>query len=554
MRSLRLQKLFGQISAPSQLSRKRTKPQWRPQVETMEGRMLLAASTLSLSGAGTLTYNEGGTAALTISAVNVGVGFHPNLAYQFAEASSTITPTYPAVSVNSRVADVDEIINPNPGIQSIVVNLLSVPNNTVTVDLGASVPLTINGGGRGSHLIVNDQGGGTEYDVSNNMIIANNGAVTINYDTMSTTSTAKGALSTVMVNANSYASFYVSSTAAATPITLNGLGASFVIGENSSNDSSPSTLDGIKSLLTLNGNGDGTVYFDDSGSTDATNTYSVGSNRLDRDDYGTPNPPAVIYYNGMASAEVNGGMVGDVFYVRNIETPITLVGGVGSAAVGVSTTFGMFDASGSNPLHPLTLVGQSGHDWLNYNSYVGPGSNLVTVNLANGTATGTTSISGINNVLGSRGPGRNYLTGGQGNNVLVGGSTGENILVAGKGNDVLIGGGGPNTSNQLSARGDFDLMIPGYTIYDYNLYQLDAIGNMWGAVTATTFSQTIKDFTSSIVTPGYYPLNTSTVFSNTGYDTTFVGDGTGAYGQGDLVFDLLKSNVTGVHPTHYWRI
>jgi hypothetical protein len=267
MRSLRLQKLFGQISAPSQLSRKRTKPQWRPQVETMEGRMLLAASTLSLSGAGTLTYNEGGTAALTISAVNVGVGFHPNLnrspqigksarlrisakrrdfgargtfpvvgtylAYQFAEASSTITPTYPAVSVNSRVADVDEIINPNPGIQSIVVNLLSVPNNTVTVDLGASVPLTINGGGRGSHLIVNDQGGGTEYDVSNNMIIANNGAVTINYDTMSTTSTAKGALSTVMVNANSYASFYVSSTAAATPITLNGLGASFVIGENS---------------------------------------------------------------------------------------------------------------------------------------------------------------------------------------------------------------------------------------------------------------------------------------------------------------------------------
>ncbi len=43
MRSPRLQNLFGQLSAPSQRFRKRTKPQSRPQAETMEGRTLLSA-------------------------------------------------------------------------------------------------------------------------------------------------------------------------------------------------------------------------------------------------------------------------------------------------------------------------------------------------------------------------------------------------------------------------------------------------------------------------------------------------------------------------------
>jgi len=47
MRSLRLHNLFGQLSDRSERSRRRTKLQRRPQVEAMEGRMLL--STLSLN-------------------------------------------------------------------------------------------------------------------------------------------------------------------------------------------------------------------------------------------------------------------------------------------------------------------------------------------------------------------------------------------------------------------------------------------------------------------------------------------------------------------------
>ena len=83
-----------------------------------------------------------------------------------------------------------------------------------------------------------------------------------------------------------------------------------------------------------------------------------------------------------------------------------------------------------------------GTDTLNYSAT--SAANAVTVNLATGTASGFTSIAGIENVTG--GAGNDTLTGNGLANVLVGGA-GNDTLNGGAGNDTLNGDGAPTRSS-----------------------------------------------------------------------------------------------------------
>jgi len=77
----------------------------------------------------------------------------------------------------------------------------------------------------------------------------------------------------------------------------------------------------------------------------------------------------------------------------------------------------------------------------------------VTVNLSAGTASGFTSIAGIENATG--GAGNDTLTGDTGANVLTGGA-GNDTLAGGLGNDTLAGGVGNDTA---SYAGEIDAMF-----------------------------------------------------------------------------------------------
>ena len=75
----------------------------------------------------------------------------------------------------------------------------------------------------------------------------------------------------------------------------------------------------------------------------------------------------------------------------------------------------------------VTVNGAGGVDTLDYTST----TSAVTVNLGTPSATGFTSVAGIENV-----------TGGSGNDSLTG-DAGVNVLTGGAGNDTLDGGAGP---------------------------------------------------------------------------------------------------------------
>jgi Ca2+-binding RTX toxin-like protein len=76
-------------------------------------------------------------------------------------------------------------------------------------------------------------------------------------------------------------------------------------------------------------------------------------------------------------------------------------------------------------------------DWLRYNTALG-----ISVDLASGTASGFTSIAGVENIIG--GTGADTLTGDGGSN-KVNGNDGADIIAGGAGNDNLTGGNGNDT-------------------------------------------------------------------------------------------------------------
>ncbi len=90
--------------------------------------------------------------------------------------------------------------------------------------------------------------------------------------------------------------------------------------------------------------------------------------------------------------------------------------------------------------------GVGGTNTLNYSAY----TTAVTVNLAAGTATGTTGISNIQNITG--GSGNDTLTGNSGNNVIIAGS-GNDTITGGGGSDTLVGGSGSDTFKFSNAWG-----------------------------------------------------------------------------------------------------
>ncbi len=576
MRSLRLQKLFGQLSARSQRSRKHAKPQWRPQVETMEGRTLM--STLSLSN-GVLTYQGGNTHTLpngqpvttpedddlTISAYEVTEHYYDDSVNKWYTYSSDyvhikdisgLDQTYDQSVPSQVISSIDVSLDTPANGQSLVfVDEGTIFTGTIPKGggspgfvffTGSSLPVQFPVSISESNASVEDQVSifngvnSSQFDIFAGDINFTNTYTDDNISNLSFSNTGIGLVRVIDLAPNSRGGtvFNVFSTSVGTSVLLandtagvdtfnlgNAAYSTYPIPGSSLLPPYTGSLDDIAAPVQIFGGPADQVNIDDSNSSANTNTYQVGSDSLVRHDYGTSTPPATIDYFGIGTAglvTINGGPNSDVFYVQNIETPTMLIGGAGG------TTFGMFDNSGRSSVHPLTLVGQSGHDWLNYNSYVGPAGSLnaVTVNLTTSTpsATGTAAISGINNVLGSPGPGTNTLTAGSGNDVLVGGSTGTNVLEGGvTGNDVMIGGSGTDI---LIAGGGYDLMIAGTTIYDYNLYQLTAIGTKWDLVNnAQSLQYAYTEFSSPAIGSGYYALNTSTV---TGNNSTNVFVGVGA--------------------------
>ena len=145
--------------------------------------------------------------------------------------------------------------------------------------------------------------------------------------------------------------------------------------------------------------------------------------------------PAVITYGYFESNSVTlrGGTADNIFNAHDILTPTTLVGGDGG------TTFYLFDASGRGLL-TLDGEGSGGNNRLNYSSYFissNPIANGVVVNLANHQATGTLTISDVENVMG--GSGNDTITGDGQTDVLNGG-LGDNVLYAGTGNNTTLYG------------------------------------------------------------------------------------------------------------------
>jgi hypothetical protein len=151
-----------------------------------------------------------------------------------------------------------------------------------------------------------------------------------------------------------------------------------------------------------------------------------------------------------------------------------------------------------------SVRGEGGVNSLDYSGYL----TSVTVNLRFGEATGTGSITGIQQVFGGNGgPVGSYnLLVGNGGNTLVGGNGRRNILIAGSSASILHGGDGD------------DLLVGGRTTYDNNPTALAAVVAEWTR-TDKTYAERVANLLSGGGLNGSYLLNSSSVFSNWGWNT-----------------------------------
>ena len=240
---------------------------------------------------------------------------------------------------------------------------------------------------------------------------------------------------------------------------------------------------GFASFETLNG-GSGNDVFAFSGNATFNGTLSGGngSNTLDDSGYGSgcsitlTGLGSVAGFNG-SQASISGGfqnisgLIGSAYVdtltgrntpsswninVSNTYNSIRTLGFsaveelVGGSNVDVFTVTGnqtadLFGGQGDDIFNLASgaalngsLDGQGGTDQLSYSAW----NSTVTVNLASGTATGTSGIANIESVLG--GSGNDNLTADSLGDVLDGGA-GNDSLTSGSGNDTLIGGPGNDT-------------------------------------------------------------------------------------------------------------
>ncbi|HKD29625.1 MAG TPA: calcium-binding protein, partial [Xanthobacteraceae bacterium] len=131
---------------------------------------------------------------------------------------------------------------------------------------------------------------------------------------------------------------------------------------------------------------------------------------------------------------------------------LKIIDGAGNSTLNVTfngTSITNFEAGTVTNVESITADMGVGTDTLNF----GASTANVTVNLSAGTASGFTSIVGIENVTG--GGGNDTLTGNAGANVLTGGA-GDDTLAGGLGNDTLAGGAGNDTA---SYAGETDAMF-----------------------------------------------------------------------------------------------
>jgi Ca2+-binding RTX toxin-like protein len=179
------------------------------------------------------------------------------------------------------------------------------------------------------------------------------------------------------------------------------------------------------------------------------------------------------------------------------------------------------------------LAAGAGTDTLDYSSL----PNGVLVNLDAGTATGTGSVGGIENVTGGAGDdlvigndAANVLIGNGGDDVLVG-LAGADVLFGLAGADILIGGAGADSVHGANGQ---DILIGGRTIYDTNIEALLAIHAEWTRTGAGFLTRTLRlNGTWGGGLNGAFVLNETTVIDDNAIDVLL--------GQGDLDWFLAGS-------------
>ncbi|MBL4827165.1 MAG: DUF4347 domain-containing protein [Spongiibacteraceae bacterium] len=158
--------------------------------------------------------------------------------------------------------------------------------------------------------------------------------------------------------------------------------------------------------------------------------------------------------------------------------------------------------------------GENGTNTLDYSAY----SSTVTVNLADGTATGTAGVSNIINLVG--GSGNDSLTGNDLNNQLDGGSAGSDTLVGGLGNDRYV--------------------------LDDNWAQDTLVENPGGGSDSLDFSAVSTDLTINIDAAGLISVDDGVSSKNyTGYESIIGGAGDDQYILADQWADIAISELSG---------
>ncbi|MFS2155213.1 VCBS domain-containing protein [Rhizobium sp. Rhizsp42] len=138
------------------------------------------------------------------------------------------------------------------------------------------------------------------------------------------------------------------------------------------------------------------------------------------------------YTIGDGADIIDGGTGNDTLSITGTSSSDTL------NAVITGGVLTQFNGSTVTNVETINANLQGGTDLLSYAATL----EGVTVDLSKGSATGFTTISGIENVTG--GSGNDMLTGDAGANVLIGGA-GNDVLTGGGGNDTLTGGSGNDT-------------------------------------------------------------------------------------------------------------
>jgi Ca2+-binding RTX toxin-like protein len=177
-------------------------------------------------------------------------------------------------------------------------------------------------------------------------------------------------------------------------------------------------LNSFTGITNLVGSGTG----DSLTGTNNTSAWDVDAGLYVNDPTGTP---TTLTYTGIAN--LNGGTGTDVFDISANATA-NINAGAGNDAIVLS----------NNAVLTGTVDGGTGTDEINYSGY----ASAVNVNLSTNSATGTTSVAGIENIVGSNN--NDTLTGDNNANNILGLGGDDNIFGLG-GNDTINGGFNNNT-------------------------------------------------------------------------------------------------------------